>query len=402
MRFNQVLPALVALGASVNAQRDDPCSDDITIRENNPVIDCEIVRGNLIVDESVAGELIVNGPEEIRGDFIVNNVTGLISLSSTTITSITGVFELQDLNLLSNLQLSSLRSVNELVLMRLAQLGSLTFGSTGVTRATSIRISDTHISDLSGLRIATVERFEIDNNDRLVQFTSDLVNITTGLFIVSNGNNMSVEMPRLRSAAELQLGNVRSFEVPLLEEVTASLKFENNPSLSSFSAPNLTSIAESLTFNNNRELRNVSFPVLESSGDLTVENNANLVDLEGFPALTRISGGMRLAGNFETVEIPELSTVTGSVNVTSSTDIEEFCEFFDDAKARGDIQGEEDCTSEDPDAIGEDADGGSGNSGGSNSDNTTETDNEEAAAGILGVNMAVLTVAVLAGLTQLL
>lgn len=98
------------------------------------------------------------------------------------------------------------------------------------------------------------------------------------------------------------------------------------------------------------------------------------------------------------VEIPELSLVTGGVNVTSSTDIEEFCEFFDDAKSRGDIRGEEQCTSEDPDAIGEEADGGSGSGSGSGDDD----EDEEDAAGIVSVNMAVLTAAVLAGLTQLL
>ncbi|KEY71981.1 hypothetical protein S7711_00001 [Stachybotrys chartarum IBT 7711] len=401
MRFNQILPAVIALGATVKAQSDDDsCSEDITIRDNNPTINCEVVRGDITVDESVAGELNINGPEEIRGNLIVNNVTGLISLSSSTISSINGRFELQDLTLLSNLQFSSLRSVEDLVLARLAQLGSLTFGTTGVTRASTIRISDTHISDLSGLRIATVDSLQIDNNDRLVLFSSDLVNITDTLQIIANGNdNMTVEMNQLETAAEIQISNVANFEVPALTEVSASLKFENNPQLSSFSAPNLTEIAESLTFNNNRELRNISFPVLTSSGDLTVENNANLIALEGFPELTRIEGGVRLAGNFESVEIPELSLVTGGVNVTSSTDIEEFCEFFDDAKSRGDIRGEEECTSEDPDAIGEEADGGSGSGSGSDDD---DDEDAEDAAGIVGVNMAVLTVAVLAGLTQLL
>lgn len=102
--------------------------------------------------------------------------------------------------------------------------------------------------------------------------------------------------------------------------------------------------------------------------------------------------------------MPELKDVRGSVNVTSTTDISDFCDFFDEAGKDGRIRGEESCKSENENAL-EGGEGGSengGSSGGSGNDNSSGSDNEEGAAGIFGVNFAVLGLALVAGVAQLL
>jgi hypothetical protein len=400
MRFSTVLPVAAALSANVAlAQRNRDC-ENITIRDNNPTIDCETITGNVTVDPSVTGALAIEGPEEIEGSLLVNGTSGLVSLTSTTLRSIGGTFLLEDLNILSTLQMSALRSINEISFVKLGQLRELTFGTEGVTRASNVRISDTFLNDLSGLKLASVASFRIDNNGQLRRFSSDLVNITDFLQINANGREggMNVSMLDLTSAAHISLNNVSSFEVPSLERMTGSLTFDGNPQLESFAAPNLTEVATSITFTSNRELTNISFPELTqiSDGDLTIIENAELQEF-AFPELTRIFGGMRLAGNFESASFPELIQVRGTINVTSSTQNSTFCDAINDLD--GTTDAELTCHDNQQDAVSEE-NGGTGSSGnGSGGDDNDDDDN---AAGIVGVNMAILGVAAVAGLVQLL
>ncbi|KAM5352517.1 hypothetical protein ACJ41O_005239 [Fusarium nematophilum] len=397
MRSVKALSALVALGATAVSAATN-CEKDVKITEPNQDIGCKVVKADVIVDPDVSGELVLNGVEEITGDLIVANASGLISLSSTSLTTIGGSFELSSLEFLSNLEMSSLTDLNELNFVKLPQLSSLNFGSEGVTKINSIRITDTFISDLSGLSVATVENFQIDNNRKMTQFNSDLVNITGELIINNNGNNMEIAMPKLESAAEVQISNVKVFSVPALEEVTANLKFDANSELKSFSAPNLTKVTETLSFVNNRKLANVSMPELVSvGGAFKIENNTALDAIDQFPELKKVYGGISLRGSFEKVELPKLDEVRGTVTVTSTTDISDFCDFFDDLESSGAIEGGMTCTSNNAKAN-EGGDDGEETRSGSSSSN----DDEEDAAGIVSVNSAFLALVGVVAAAQLL
>ena len=98
------------------------------------------------------------------------------------------------------------------------------------------------------------------------------------------------------------------------------------------------------------------------------------------------------------VELPSLKDVEGASNVTSTTDIAKFCEFFDKAADDDILQGKAKCTSNNEKAL-EGDDGGEENSGSSSGSNN---DDDDDAAGILNVNMAVLSLAVVFGVAQLL
>lgn len=248
----------------------------------------------------MAGGLSIEGPKSITGDLIINNATQLISISSSTIQSIGGNFELQGLELLSSVNMQALKTLNKLNMIKLPQLSTLTFGTSGVTKASDIVVSDTFLNDLSGLNINSVDSLTITNNNKLTAFNSDLVNITSLLSVTSNGNNMEINMTKLTSAAEIQISNVKSFVVPRLKTITQSLKFDTNPELTIFSAKNITSVTDSITFINNNKLTNVSFPLLTTIGDMTIQNNTKLLAVEGFPTLSKVAGGIILRGNFET------------------------------------------------------------------------------------------------------
>ncbi|KAK7431698.1 cell wall protein Ecm33 [Neonectria magnoliae] len=391
-----ITAAIVAFGASA-VSAASTCTKDIKVTEPTPVISCDVVDADITIDSDIAGDVVISGPKQIKGDFIVNNASGLISLSSTTINAISGTFSLQNLELLSKLEMASLKSVGEINMIKLPQLESLNFGTEGVTKMNSIQITDTFISDLSGLSVATVENFQIDNNKRMTTFDSDLVNITGQLIINNNGNNMEITMDKLELAAEIQISNVKSFSAPALTKITKSIKFDKNPEFKTFFAPNVTSITNDVSFINNKKLTNVSMPLLEKiQGGFTIQNNTAMETIDGFPLLESVSGGIILRGSFEKVELPALNDVKGSVIVSSTTDISDFCDFFDDLQKSDAIQGDTTCTSNNKKAN-DGEDGGESTRGNSSSSNGDDED----AAGSVTVSMTLLSLAGIAALAQL-
>lgn len=260
-----------------------------------------MVKADIIVDESVSGDLSIEGVKQLQGDLIIKNAS-INALSSSSLNAISGKFVLEGCQFLQTLRMDSLTEVDEIQFINLAQLEGLTFGSSGKLEVNKITISDTFIDDLSGLNVVTVEDFLINNNQRMVSFQSDLVNITgsSGLRIEGNGREFQLDLPELESATELQLQDIKSIKLPSLKKLEASLKLDDNRELTELSAPNLTSIGEALSLINNVKFSNVSFPKLETiGGDLTIVNNTAMEQVSGFPELRTIGGGIRMGGNFE-------------------------------------------------------------------------------------------------------
>lgn len=101
--------------------------------------------------------------------------------------------------------------------------------------------------------------------------------------------------------------------------------------------------------------------------------------------------------NFHRVKLPKLEQVSGSVVVSSTTDIKEFCEFFDDMKKDKKIDGKEDCSYNNKNA-------NKGEDGGEKSDGTGSSqsnEDDDSAAGSVSINMAVLALAGVAAVAQL-
>lgn len=397
MHSTQILAALAALSVSA-VHGATTCTKDIKVTETAQVIPCDVVDADITVDSKVTGELFLNGPKQVKGDITIKGASGIYSITSTSINSIGGKFTVNNLEQLTAIDMSALRNVNAIELTKLNRLDTLNFGTEGL-KVKTISITDTSISDLSGLSVETVESLTLSSNKRMSTFNSDLVNVT-GLFSINNFNvDMDVTLEKLESVGGLDIRNAKSFEVPNLSTIDEDIRFDGNSGLKEFNAPNVTKIGGELAFQNNKNLANVSFPLLESlKGGLTIINNTKLATIDGFPKL-KSAGAINFFGDFKKVKLPSLKTVSGTVNVQSTTDISNFCDPFNKLKDDGGIEGENNCKSNNKEAN-EGKDGGESKSGNSSGDDS-KSDDDEDAAGIVSVNMAVLGLTLVVGLAQL-
>jgi hypothetical protein len=357
---------------------------------------CSTISGSILVSTSATGIISIDGPQQVTGDLICENNGGLVTLGSTTIGSIGGSFKLTNLTLLSTLSMSALESAKTIAWQALPALSQLTFPSV-VSKATSVTISNTFLSTLDGINLDTVSTLQIDNNNRLKTFSTQVANVTTLIDINSNGNSLDVSFPNLIWAANMTLRNVSSITIPSLAVVNGSLGFYGN-FMTSIIAPNLTSVGNfatgqgGLAIDANGNLANISMPLLKSVGG--ADQIANNTDLQAisFPALASVGGAIDFSGNFSTPDLPALNNVKGGFNVQSTANID--CSGF--KKESGNIiQGTFTCkTTAEATSLG-------GTSTGTSTGSSTSPTSSKSAAMSFGVSEAVAGFSVVGGLLQL-
>ena len=295
----------MSLTASVtNAWADvaADCDKSITIKSAGDAnISCKTVKGDITFDEDsdLSGDINISGPEEVQGNIIIKEAKNIQSLSSSSISKIGGKFQLTQLERLSTINFNELEEVQEIEWTTLPALSGITFGTDGVTTIDKVRISDTSLSSLEGLNMASVGTFAIDNNRDLTMWETRLTNITDSLIVADNSADLEVSFPRLTAAGDIDVRGVKSLKMPLLDEITGSFLLTDNNVMESFIAPNLTETGQSVSLRNNDGLSNVSFPLLEKTGgSLTLHNNQKLVQIDGFPKLEEVEGSVTMRGNF--------------------------------------------------------------------------------------------------------
>ncbi|PBP21697.1 GPI-anchored cell wall organization protein ecm33 [Diplocarpon rosae] len=400
--FAQILLPTLALLSAAAAQTPSACSGPTaTINSQADVAqytDCSTLSGSLVIGSAASGTIDISGIEEIEGNLTSMNAGNLVSLSSSSLKSIGGDFNLFNLTLLSTLQFNALTSVKTITWIALPALPTLTFGGP-VSEADSVTISNTFLSTLTGINLETVGVLQIDNNNNLKQFDTQIANITDHLDINANGNQLAVTFPNLIWAANLTFRNVSSVKIPSLANVNGSLGFYGNY-MESISAPNLTSIGNfatgsgSLAIVANGKLANITFPVLKTVGGANqIANNTALHSIE-FPALTSVGGAIDFSGNFTTPELPKLENVKGGFNIQSQQAVD--CSGFESQSGgKGSvIQGTFICKTT---ATTTTLDGSDGSS--SSGASSTSTKN---AAVSYGVADAVAGLSVIGGLLQML
>jgi hypothetical protein len=270
--------------------------------------DCPTIKGDVLIGPSAQADISLDGPLQITGDLNCLNAGGLTSLGSATLGSISGQINLQNLTTLSTLQFSDLTSVGSINFIALPALSEFSFTST-ISKAASVVISNTFLSTLDGINLATANTIEINNNDYLREFSTQVANITTSIDINSNGNALVVSFPNLIWAGNMTIKNTSSVSIPSLHVVNGSLGLYGN-GFASISAPNLTAIgntatnAGGLAIVGNSALTNFSFPVLtDVGGGAQVANNTGLSDIN-FPALSIVGGAIDFTGNFSSYVFP--------------------------------------------------------------------------------------------------
>lgn len=203
--------------------------------------------------------------------------------------------------------MSALKSVTNVNLVNLASLTAFTFGTGGITKASSVTVRDTRISDLRGLNMLTIDTFNLQSNGQLISWDSPLVNITKMLTISANAPTLQINMTDLEFADGISVSGVKSFSVPALSLIGSSLRLNKNPDMTSFAAANLTQVGKdkksgaSLSFTNNTKLATVSLPSLKTdNGDMNVVGNTAMTNISGFPQLETVFGALIIGGNFST------------------------------------------------------------------------------------------------------
>jgi len=401
MFSRNLLVALAAVGA-VAAQSASICQQP-TATVNSPadataLSGCSTIGGSVLVGPDASGTIDLSGPQQIVGDLIALNAGALTTLSSSSIGSIGGIFNLNNLTVLSTLSFSDLQTVGSISWTALPALPQLTFPSI-VKKATNVLITNTFLSTLDGINLATVATLNINNNNRLKTFSTQLANITQLLNIDSNGQQLDISFPNLEWAANMTFRNVSSVSLPSLTVVNGSLGFYENY-FSSVLTPNLTSVGSvstgigSLAIVANPMLANLSMPLLKTIGGGNLIANNSGLDSVSFPVLTTVGGAIDFSGNFSTPSLPALSDVKGGFNMQSTSQID--CSGFSSEHSSGVIQGVFTCKTT------ADAQSGTSSTTGTSTASTPKATKSKGAAVTFGVSDTVAGLSVVGGLLQML
>jgi hypothetical protein len=399
------LPVVAAV-AGIASAATDVCTETTFTLSSQADIDalssCSTLTGDVVLSGSTAATLDISSITKIDGDLTLASNAVISTLQSSTLEEITGAFHLQNLTTLSTLSFTKLTSVGSINFVSLTTLNSLTF-TAGVTSADSIVISDTFLASLDGIDVASADTININNNRRLVEYTSSLGNLSTLLNINANGQDLAVSFPNLIWIANMTISNVSSFSIPSLKVVNGSMRFDSN-FFNNFTAPNLTSTTSGdVSFVSNADLTNITIPGLTSiGGGFQIANNTALNVVDGFAKLKTVNGAIKMRGNFTEVDLPALADVKGAFSIVSTSDITDSCTTFKKLSSssnggNGDIQGTFTCESDVANANSDTNPTSTSSSSGSSS-----TGSGSAAAGLSVNSLAVLGLAGVAAIAQLL
>jgi hypothetical protein len=402
MLVKNLLPAFVAIGSAAAQSGTCTVSGGTTTINSQAdatgLASCRTVRGSVVIGSKAGPNIDISGPSEITGNLRVLSNGIIETLQSDDLTIIGGTFELNDVIKLVTINAPKLTAAKVIEWRTLTNIDSITLGP--INKVDDLTISDTSIRNLDAFDLSSVATLSLDNNARLSKFSSNLRTLSKILTLASNGIGgigLEVDLSNLIWAMELDVNNVTSFSVPSLKTVNGSARFGSN-FFQSFSAPNLTATTTGdISFIGNAKLSNATFPKLETiAGGLTIANNTLLSEVSGFPKLKTIGGAVLLRGNFESADFPALDNVRGAFDVSSSADIAETCDAFNQLAPQseggsGAIRGTYECTGNNTQAN-EDTDGStSGNNGDGGSD-----DKDNGAAS-MALNTAFFSVIALVG-----
>lgn len=275
----------------------------------SPLADCSTFIGDVVITPYAEPQIDLSGPTQIEGDVIMENNGGVISLSSSSLTTITGLLALENVTLLSTLNMPALTSVGSIHWVSLPALNSLSFTS-GITQAGNISVVNTFLSSLEGIEPGSTGELRIVSNRRLRKIDLPIRNITGNLTFQHNGVKAQILPSDPVVAKTLDIKT--SFEAPRLKAIRGRAQFDS----SYFALPLLTTIDGHASFDD-IQFNSLTAPSLEKCGDLIITNSPSLTDID-FPALKTISGQLKITNNtmLEVVDgLKGLATVLTDVKV---------------------------------------------------------------------------------------
>ncbi|KAJ5881772.1 Leucine rich repeat 5 [Penicillium soppii] len=391
MSLKYILPALAA-SQMVFASSDD-CGDTKikTQSDADGINTCSTISGDITIDESYSGDLILSGIEKITGGLSCSEGANVSSITASELTSIGKTFDLEGLTTLTLLDFAQLDSVGSINWDALPKLQSLNFAK-GVTEAGDVSITNTGLTDLNGISLQTVGLFSIQNNRDLKTINiNNLKNATKSISFSGNYDTLEVNFPNLGTGVGMTFQNISAVSLPSLEKLTGQLGFWGTK-FETFSAPNLTQTGD-LIFKDNTKLSNISMPVLKTvNGGFTIarDDELNIISLSN---LETVKGAIDFSGTFNKVSLGALKDVEGAFNM-QSTHGNFSCSDFKKLKTEDVIKGKFSCnaTNDNPTTANGTSGTGSGTSTGSGSSSTSS-----GAAFFTGANVPVVGIAAFFG-----
>ncbi|KAG5519132.1 hypothetical protein PMAC_002220 [Pneumocystis sp. 'macacae'] len=312
------------------------CSENIyvkTQKDLDSLLECTILIGDIYINSSIS-LISLENLEEIDGDLIVTGNSDIAPLLRT----INGKAEFNTLTALEKISFPSLITVTSLILFHCARLENL-YLKTGITTASKITVSDTLLRGLEGFNMAVLSFLDINNNNYLIHFNmSDLVKIRGSMNFMQNGqiqnrNGFPLSLPSLETVGDLSIQGVSSIDMKNLKNITGDLIITLT-NLQRVSLDSLSFISGSLSIYNNSELNTLDFPSL-IGGSFLLNDNYKLSSVTGFPQVTSIGGSVSWTGPLNTVSLPSINDIKGTLKIISSSSLT--CPAF--TKSRAIIQG---------------------------------------------------------------
>lgn len=340
MHFSTLMISTLAMVMKAFAQSsNDVCEKDLTASSQadlDKISGCETFKGDIILSSPIASA-VLNGVEKIEGSFTANNITTLSSIAAPQLTEIENNLDLRILESLTSASFPALTTVGNINFITMNKIDGIDFAA-GVSKASSVIISDTSLKTLKGLDFENLQLLNINNNKYLTAMDFSLKSVNE-LDISSTANNVEINLPFLTTAHNMTFRDAKTINIANVSQVNSTLSFVNT-SVSSISVPKLSSIEGSLAIVSNHDLTNVSFPKLtQIGGGFQVANNSKLEKLSGFPELETVGGAIEFIGSFEDADLPKLDTVRGGVVVESNSEdfnCSSWNELNDDNGIRGD------------------------------------------------------------------
>ncbi|RCI02878.1 hypothetical protein CU098_007534 [Rhizopus stolonifer] len=279
---------------------------------------CKTYSGNIIIDNSGAGDLKLHGVELLEGNLLVTGNDALQAFSMPNLQGVNGEIRFANNKLLTSLNLAKLYAVRSFEVSVHPALNELRFAA-GLSEAEKITITDTTVTRVDGLKMKTTQDISVSNNIYLKSFGLTNTTSVNNVLFSSNSPNLRIDLSKVQSMRESTFRNVAGLNLDGLSRVSGDMSFISN-SFDTLDMPSVTEISGTLTLTDNMQLNNLSMAKLSHlGGALSVSGNNNLVSITAFPNLQQVDGTLDITGGFDEVQLPSLNDVRGGLNVQTTS-----------------------------------------------------------------------------------
>ncbi|TVY29444.1 Protein ecm33 [Lachnellula hyalina] len=341
--------ATMIVGIASGSEAQDVCTQDtytITTQSDADALgSCNNITGLITVQSDTLTSLTLSGIQRLDGSLAISSCAALTEISAPQLQWINDNFTLSSLPQLTNLSLPALETVQmaiswisipQLTSPSLKTEGVDEYGNPGTNIYGDLTISDTGIKTLDFFNFGSFSRVEdvsvTGNKDMKIVNLSSLVTSSL-LEFADNGESFQILLPKLTTAEGLSLQDVMQFDISSLTTLSATLQLENN-SFQAFEMDQLNAIGGDVIVRGNQMMNKFSLPALTEigggiySGDFVIANNSALTALDGLGKLAAVDGSTNLSGNLYKVSLPAMDDMSDGFHLLTTV-LEFNCSSFD-------------------------------------------------------------------------